>query len=135
LTFPESLENSKLIGHLTEDFTFSIEEFYQLKEIQKAFSSKEELIKTITKISFLKLDEQNKNCSILINEDLSIFSLINVPTKFSKDDLVKELEFEGKDFFSRVYKKYFVWILISDKNNQSSKIEESLKKVHFGDVK
>lgn len=66
---------------------------------------------------------------------MTIYSLINVPAKLNKDDLLNEIELQGKEsWFSRFYKKYFVWLLITENNSESQKIEENLKKVHFSNV-
>lgn len=52
-----------------------------------------------------------------------------------KEDLIKELNLQGKNYFSRVYKKYFVWLLIAENNlAENEKFEEVLKKINFGEV-
>lgn len=140
--FPESLENSKVISFLNEDFTFSLDELYNLKEVKKAYDSKEVLVKVkfiklqaIEEINFLKLDSLQNNCSIIINDEMAIYSLINVPAKISKEELIKLLGLQGKEqCFSRFYKKYFVWLLITELDSESQKIEESLKRAQFGEV-
>jgi len=83
-------------------------------------------------MSFVKLHENT--CQIIIEDELTIYSLINVPAKLSSEELIKELNLAGKGAFARVYKKYFVWLLISENQVGQDKIEENLKKVHFGDV-
>lgn len=124
-----------MIGHLTEDFSYSVDEFHQIKEILKAFPEREDLLKNLEEVPFLKLDQEKKSFQITISDDLTVYSLINVPSAYSKEQLLKELGFEGTGYFSRIYKKYFVWILVNESSNENNvKIEESLKKVHFGDV-
>ena len=67
---------------------------------------------------------------------MSIYSLINVPARMTKDELIQKLELEGKDSFSRIYKKNFVWLLIVENNlSENDKFEEKLKKIYFGEVK
>ena len=66
---------------------------------------------------------------------MSIYSLINVPARMTKDELIQKLELEGKDSFSRIYKKNFVWLLIVENNlSENDKFEEKLKKIYFGEV-
>ena len=66
---------------------------------------------------------------------MKIYSLINVPAKMKKEDLIKELSLEGKNYFSRVYKKYFVWLLVAENNlAENDKFEGTLKKIYFGEV-
>ena len=79
------------------------------------------------------MDNNHKNCTIQINDDMKIYSLINVPAKMTREDLIKELNLTGKNYFSRIYKKYFVWLLVAE-NNNNDKFEEILKKIYFGEV-
>jgi hypothetical protein len=66
---------------------------------------------------------------------MTIYSLINVPAKTTKELLITQLGLQGKEqCFSRFYKKYFVWLLITENGTESQKIEECLKKAYFGDV-
>jgi len=66
---------------------------------------------------------------------MTIYSLINVPAKTTKEQLIIQLGLQGKEqCFSRIYKKYFVWLLITENGSESQTIEECLKKANFGEV-
>jgi len=66
---------------------------------------------------------------------MTIYSLINVPAKVTKEDFMNQFGLKGKEnCFSRFYKKYFVWLLITENDSEGQQIEECLKKVQFGEV-
>jgi len=136
MLLPDSLETSKVIAFMNEDMTFNVEDLYNHKDVKKLFETKEELIKVLEGVNYVKLDQNKGTCTIVIKDEMAIYSLINFPPKLTKDDLEKELGLEGKNYFSRIYKKYVVWLLVAEDNTaETDKFEDKLKKIQCGDEK
>jgi len=84
-------------------------------------------------IEFLKIDKINKTFSLQFSDNFTVYSLINVPSKMKKDELIKHLALDEYPFL-RIYKKCFVWMLIRD-GNTSDNFEQKLLYSYFNEVK
>jgi hypothetical protein len=134
LLYPESLENSKLLSILSDtNLNFKIIDMLNIKEISKLYSNKEELFKDLKSIEYIKVSDDNETGSININENIVVFSLINLPQKLSKEEVLKNLGIDT-ELIIRLYKKCLFWILVTEKP-QSELIEKKLSCVTFGDSK
>ena len=98
---------------ISEDFHIKIDELHNFKEIKTLFPKKEALIKALQSVNFFLLDEKKESISLNITDEFTIYSLLNVPSKFNKEDLIKSFNFDESKF-TRIYKKYFIWLLVTD---------------------
>lgn len=120
---------------MNEDLTFKIDDFYNLKEMQRIVSSKEELVEHLCQFpEFLKVDTNAGICKFEISEKLIVYNFINVQNKVTKEQLITLLGIEEKDAF-RFYKQSLYWTLVVDNEEIANKIDETIKTVKFEDDK
>ena len=133
LLYPEGLEFSKVISILNEDFSFSGNELYLLKEVSKLFPNKELLniyLKNISKQKnpIISVNDDCSNCQIIINDKLVYYQFVNIPSEFN-GERVKTLLGINEEDYSRLYKSSIFWILISEKEEFNIKFENVLKDI------
>ena len=138
--YPETLENSKTVSIISDDLSFRPSDLLANPEIRKAFPSEETLFsvnlfwkQNLENIEFVRLDKTNKTAHLKLSDSAKIYSLINVPSKMEKEELEKLLSLDNFDF-SRIYKKYFVWMLVLD-NAFNIGFEDKLNSSSFGEVR
>jgi hypothetical protein len=126
---------SKVTTVMNEELSFKIDDLYNLKELQRIVSSKEELIEHLSSFpEFLKIDTNTGVCKFNISESLIVYNFINVQNKINKEYLIGLLEIEEKDTL-RFYKQSLYWTLVIDNEEIGSKIDEKIKNVKLEDDK
>ena len=123
-----------MISILSDDLSFKICDFLNVKDVQKLSSTnKLETINLLKQINFIKIDENSETCKISLSDDFTLFSLLNVPSNINnKSELLTLLKIED---FDRLYKRnFFVWYLVSTNPLSKDKISNLLKTVKFGEV-
>ena len=110
---PEALENSKIVNLLNEQLSLKIKDLLELKEISKYIKTKEELIPLLNKCDFLKISNDFETITYDLPEGLTVFSILNIPSKLNKTEVEKQIELDNLQF-SRLYKKGFYWILATN---------------------
>jgi len=130
---------SNIISILNEDLSFSIADFLKLKEIQKLYATKELLIpvtnvfyklKALESLHFLKVEDDK--VKYILSDTLAYFNFLNIPGKLPKDEIAKALNLnEHTDKYSRFYKKYLYWLLVSEDREFCEKFEKTLKGIKF----
>jgi hypothetical protein len=118
---------------LNEDFAFKLEDLYNIKDIQKLFTSKDQMVEGLQTLPEIVKVNCNE-ASIILPEGLVVYNLINVPNKMTKEQLIAALGVD-EGLFKRVYKQSLYWTLISDDEGLNSSLEGVLKKVKFEDDK
>ena len=108
MLYPECLDFSKVITILSEDFTFTGNDLYSLKEISKIFQSKDLLFNYLSFLSKQKnpiifVNEDFSKCQLLISDKLIYYQFINIPPEYN-DERVKLLFDLKDDDFLRLYK-------------------------------
>lgn len=127
LLLPEALENSKVTNILTDySLSFKIADLLSLKEVAKLNISQEELISYLTEMEFLKISESKEIATYEIDSNLVIFSLLNVPQKMAKDDLLQLISIDSNKLL-RIYKKSLFWILVVNKEQNFLELCDKLK--------
>ena len=90
-----------------------------------------ELVEIIDNLAFLKISEDRETIRYLINDNMISFSIINIPLKITKKELVKKLEIEDVQDL-RLFKKSIFWILtLNAKGEDRQKIEKKIKSCNF----
>jgi hypothetical protein len=126
---------SKVTTVMSEDLTFKIDDLYNLKEIQRIVSSKEELLEHLSHFpEFLKIDTDAGVCKFEISENLVVYNFINVQNKVTKEQLISLLGIEENDTL-RFYKQSLYWTLVVDNEQLGSKIDEKIKTAKLEDDK
>ena len=129
--YPECLDFSKVISILSEDFSFSGNDLYFLKEISKLFSSKELLFKYLLHLSkqknpIISVNEDFSKCQLIINDNMVYYQFVNIPTEYNSERVKLLLGINEEDY-SRLYKSSIFWVLISEKEEFNKKFENVLK--------
>ena len=131
--YPECLDFSKVISILNEDFSFSGNDLYFLKEISKLFSSKELLFKYLLHLSkqknpIISVNEDYSKCQLIINDNMVYYQFVNIPTEYNSERVKLLLGINEEDY-SRLYKSSIFWVLISEKEEFNKKFENVLKDI------
>jgi hypothetical protein len=133
ILYPECLDFSKVISILNEDFSFSGNDLYFLKEISKLFSSKELLFKYLLHLSkqknpIISVNEDFSKCQLIINDNMVYYQFVNIPTEYNSERVKLLLGINEEDY-SRLYKSSIFWVLISEKEEFNKKFENVLKEI------
>ena len=131
--YPECLDFSKVISILNEDFSFSGNDLYLLKEISKLFSNKELLFKYLIYLSkqknpIITVNEDFSKCQLIINDNMVYYQFVNIPTEYNSERVKLLLGINEEDY-SRLYKSSIFWVLISEKEEFNKKFENVLKEI------
>ena len=131
--YPECLDFSKVISILNEDFSFSGNDLYLLKEISKLFSNKELLFKYLIYLSkqknpIITVNEDFSKCQLIINDNMVYYQFVNIPTEYNSERVKLLLGINEEDY-SRLYKSSIFWVLISEKEEFNKKFENVLKDI------
>ena len=131
--YPECLDFSKVISILTEDFSFSGNDLYSLKEISKLFSTKELLFQYLINLSkqknpIITVNEDFSKCQLIINDNMVYYQFVNIPTEYNSERVKLLLGINEEDY-SRLYKSSIFWVLISEKEEFNKKFENVLKDI------
>lgn len=133
MLYPECLDFSKVITILSEDFTFTGNDLYSLKEISKIFQSKDLLFNYLSFLSKQKnpiivVNEDFSKCQIMINDKMVYYQFINIPTDFNSERLKLLLGLNDEDYI-RLYKSSIFWVLIIENEEFNKKFEATLKDI------
>ena len=129
---PESFENSNMKNILSENLSFTLDELFSLKEIQKITPEKEKLSNLLSQIDFLT---QNQNTfTYNIPENNHVFSILNIPAKLNKAEVIKTIELINLEY-NRLYKNGFYWILSTNDKETIICVQNSLREMIFDDTK
>ena len=131
--YPECLDFSKVISILNEDFSFSGNDLYLLKEISKLFSNEELLFKYLIYLSkqknpIISVNEDLSKCQLIINDNMVYYQFVNIPTEYNSEKVKLLLGINEEDY-SRLYKSSIFWVLISEKEEFNKKFENVLKDI------
>ena len=105
-----------------------------MKEILKFIQTKEELIPLLNKCDFLKISNDSETITYDLPEGLTVFSILNIPSKLNKTEVEKQIELDNLQF-SRLYKKGFYWILATNDKETIICSQNSLRELRFDDIK
>ena len=130
---PESFENSNMKNILSENLSFTLDEIFSLKEIQKITPEKEKLSNLLSQIDFLAQNPTN-TFTYNIPENNHVFSILNIPAKLNKNEVIKTIELINLEY-NRLYKNGFYWILSTNDKETIICVQNSLREMIFDDTK
>ena len=130
---PESFENSNMKNILSENLSFTLDEIFSLKEIQKIIPEKEKLSNLLSQIDFLTQNPTN-TFTYNIPENNHVFSILNIPAKLNKNEVIKTIELINLEY-NRLYKNGFYWILSTNDKETIICVQNSLREMIFDDTK
>ena len=133
ILYPECLDFSKVISILSEDFTFSGNDLYSLKEVSKLFQDKNTLFIYLAHLSkqknrIISVNEDYSQCKLIISDNMVYYQFVNIPTDYNMER-VKLLLGLNDDDYLRLYRSSIFWVLISEKEEFNKKFENALKDI------
>ena len=134
ILYPECLDFSKVISILNEDFTFTGNDLYSLKEVSKLFQDKNTLFIYLTHLSkqknpVISVNEDYSQCKLIINDNMVYYQFVNIPTDYSSERVKLLLGLNNDDDYLRLYRSSIFWVLISEKEEFNKKFENTLKDI------
>ena len=132
LLYPECIENSKVISILDlKSLNFKLEDFLNLKEVKKISEDKEEILKLFKEIDFINLSKDNENTfNIKLDEEIKVFSVINIPQKMKKDEILESLKLQNESML-RVYKRSLYWYIVLNSEEAAKQLRYNLERTTF----
>jgi Asp-tRNA(Asn)/Glu-tRNA(Gln) amidotransferase C subunit len=132
LLYPECIENSKVISILNlKSLDFKLEEFLNLKEVKKITEDKEEILKAFKEMDFINLSKDNENTfNIKLDEEIKVFSVINIPQKMKKDEILESLKLQNESLL-RVYKRSLYWYIVLNSEEAAKQLRYNLERTTF----
>lgn len=132
--YPECIENSKLVQILnSKTLNFKLEDFLNLKEIKKISENKEEILKSLSEINFLSEEKESDKASsfsLKIEENIKIFSILNIPQKMKKEEILDHFKINPENLL-RIYKKSLFWYVVLNSEAEGEKLKSGLEKCSF----
>ena len=128
---PENFESSKISSITNEQLSIKITDLLEQQEISKFFKSKEELIPVFQKYcEFFEFSEDKENIKYNLPEGMTVFSILNIPFKLSKEEVKDHIELINLQY-NRLYKKGFYWILSTIDKETIICVQNSLRELFF----
>jgi hypothetical protein len=127
---PENVESTKLWNYLNENLEAYLADLLSINEISKITTDKETLINLLTKLPYIEYSKDKENSvKIIINSELSIFSLVNLPFTITEDNLKDNISIlkENSQSIDRLYKKSIFWNIATENLEVATKLEDYLK--------
>ena len=85
---PENIDNSKITSIISEHYSIKIDELITQKEITKYITAKQQLVSIIKKFcEFFKFSENDEIITYDLPENMSVFSILNIPPKMKKEEV------------------------------------------------
>lgn len=82
----------------------------------------------LSTLDFIQLSQNQEIATYVLSEDFSVFSLVNVPMKWTSKELIEQIGANPEEI-CRIYKKSLFWILVMNKGGAA--VNEKLKKLKF----
>ena len=110
-----------------------IDDLLKQKEITKYITNKEKLLSLIkSKCEFLKVSEGVLEYNL--PENMTVFSILNIPLKMTKDEVIKTIELINLQY-NRLYKRGFYWVLSTVDKETVICMQNSLRDLNFDESK
>ena len=132
---PENFETSKISLITNEQLIIKLADLLSQPEISKYIKSKEELISLISKnCEFFTLTENKEEIQYNLPENMTLFSILNIPQKMPKEEVKHHLELINLQY-NRLYKKGFYWFLSTIDKETVICVQNSLRELRFDEIK
>lgn len=134
--YPECIENSKIISIINlKSLDFKLEDFLNLKEVKKITENKEEVLNALKEMNFVKESNEIENTfNILIDEEIKVFSVINIPQKMKKDEIFEIIKLPNESLL-RVYKRSLYWYIVLNSEEAAKQLRYNLERTTFVKIK
>ena len=132
---PENFDNSSIKSITNEQLTIKIDDLIKQKEVTKYITDKEKLISIIkTSCEFMKISDDNQSFEYNLPENMTVFSILNIPLKMNKEEVKQNIELINLQY-NRLYKKGFYWVLSTTDKETVICMQNSLRDLNFDESK
>ena len=132
---PENFDNSRINSITNEQLIIKIDDLLKQKEVTKYITDKAKLISLIKSYcEFIKVSEDNQTLEYILPENMTVFNILNIPLKMSKDEVKKNIELVNLQY-NRLYKKGFYWVLSTVDKETVICMQNSLRDLNFEESK
>ena len=134
---PENFETSKISLITNEQLSIKLKDLLSQPEISKypLLNTEENLLKIIDKYcEFFTLSTDKTEIQYVIPDNSTIFSILNIPQKLTKDEVKHHLELINLQY-NRLYKKGFYWFLSTTDKETVICVQNSLRELRFDEIK
>ena len=83
---------------------------------------------------FFKFSENDEIITYDLPENMSVFSILNIPPKMKKEEVFQNLELINLQY-NRLYKRGFYWVISTIEKETVICIQNSLRTLSFDDMK
>jgi hypothetical protein len=130
--YPECIENSKIISIINfKSLDFKLEDFLNLKEVKKITENKEEVLKALKEMDFIKESNEIENSfNFIMDEEIKVFSVINIPQKMKKDEIFEIVKLPNESLL-RVYKRSLYWYIVLNSEEAAKQTRYILERTTF----
>ena len=131
---PENIDNSKIIYIINDKYCININDLIKQKEISKYVKDKNKLIELINKYcEFFENSEKEEYIKYNIPDNMSVFSILNIPQKLKKEEVCNNLELINLKY-NRLYKNGFYWNLCTTDKETLICVQNSLRTLTYDDM-
>ena len=132
---PENFDNSRISSITNEQLIIKISDLLKQKEVSKYISSKDKLLSLIkTYCEFFKISEDKEILEYILPDNMTVFSILNIPLNMTKTDVIKNIELINLQF-NRLYKRGFYWVLCTLEKETVICMQNSLRDLFFEESK
>lgn len=108
-----------------------------LKEIKKISDNSEQILKILSSLEFLEKEEvkesettKNTYFTLKINDNIRVFSILNIPQKMKRDELLVHFAIPAENLL-RAYKKSLFWNIVLNSEEIAKDFKYKLANTSF----
>lgn len=110
--------------------SFKVSDLLMSKDISKYVTEKETLLTCLKACDFFKFSDNDETVTYDLPEGLTVFSILNFPSKKTKEEISKLIELDNLPY-SRLYRKSLYWILATNDKETVICSQNSLRGMIF----
>ena len=117
--------------------SIKIKDLLSQPEISKypSINTEENLIKIFSKFcEFFTVNSDKTEIQYTIPDNITVFSILNIPQKLSKEEVKHHLELVNLQY-NRLYKKGYYWFLSTTDKETVICVQNSLRELRFDETK
>ena len=125
---PESIDSNRIASCFNENFEANLVELSNTSDVIKQVQSKEKFSEYLKQLGIVEFLEKDEKLKLILNENLVVLVLMNIPLKWTNKDFNEKLKSfgENSEKILRLYKKSMFWYIALEDQNVVAKVEQEL---------